>query len=244
MKNAFLFLFSICIYALMGCGAGETSPTSIDHSTKEETIEEAPFPKEKSSTKPSLDNFEKIAGVDYRGKIIDKYHWEDGLGNNYIIATEYKSAKDKELDLESDEWVNNPIIPDYSEMCIKSYIFNTGKLQQIYNFCDSTTLPMATIEYINQSIETTDLDKDGQVEIYYMYSVIPDGIDPAQVYLVVSYKSDKTVIRGILPIGEENSSLAFDKIYDDKFDTLPIEVQTHAQKKWDKTMRQALEQYQ
>ena len=230
MKNIFFILLSICIYTLTGCAAEESSPADDDDLSKNVT-EEAPYPKENPLNEPSLENFEKLLGVDYRGKIVDKYHWKDELGHNYIIATEYKSANNVELDLESSEWSDNPIMPDYSEMCIKSYVSNHGKLQQLYNFCDSTKLSLTTIEYISQSIETTDIDKDGQVEIYYIYSVIPDGIDPAQVSLVISYKSDKAVITGFLPIGSDNSSLAFEKTYDDKFNILPVDIQIHAQKK-------------
>jgi hypothetical protein len=247
IKNIFLFLFSICIYALVGCGGCEkTLPSpSIDDNVNPSAIEEMPKkPTQNPLNELSLENFEKLPGVDYRGSVVDKYYWEDELGHNYIIATEYKSANDLELDLESEEWQNDPIMPDYSEVCIKSYISNNGKLQQLYNFCDNTKLPLTTIEYIDKSIETTDLDKDGQVEIYYMYSIVPDGIDPAQVSLVISYKSDKSIITGILPIGKDDANLAFEKTYDDKFNSLPIDIQTHAQKKWDKTMQQASEQYQ
>ena len=244
MKNIFFVFAAFFIFTLMSCEPSESTPTNDKEDLDNKTIEDAPKPTDNPLDKLSLENFEQLPGVDYRGKVTDKYHWEDALGHNYIIATEYKSANDEELDLESEEWLNNPIMPDYSEMCIKSYISNNGKLQQLYNFCDNSSLPLTTIEYIDKSIETTDLDKDGQVEIYYMYSLVPDGIDPAQVSLVISYKSDKSVITGLLPIGEENARLAFEKTYDDKFKDLPIEIQSHANKKWDKTMKNALEQYQ
>lgn len=242
MNKTFFILTIIYLLTLISCGAAEADKQK--DSSESKTIEVAPKPTDNPLDEVSLENFEKLPGVDYRGKVIDKYHWEDELGHNYIIATEYKSADNQELDLDSEEWLNNPIMPDYSEMCIKSYIANNGSLQQLYNFCDETKFALNTIEYMDRSIETTDLDKDGQVEIYYMFSIVPDGLDPAKVSLVISYKSDKSVITGLLPIGKENSSLAFEKAYDDKFDALPNEVQVYAKKKWDKTMKAALEQYQ
>jgi hypothetical protein len=238
-SNIFIILWGI--FALMACGNPEKAGDSdMGDERVNVQAEEAGGAKKSPLDEKALNNFEKLPGVDYRGKIVDKFTWKDEIGHNYILAIEYKSANNVEVDIESSEWMDNPVMPDYSEMCIKSYILNNGRLQQLYNFCDNCTLPLNTIEYIGKSIETTDMDKDGQVEIYYMYKIVPDGIDPAKVFLVISHKSDKTVISGVLPVMEEEADLAFEKKYDSKFKSLPAAIQAYAQKKWDKTMKSEL----
>lgn len=170
--------------------------------------------------------------ITYRGKQVDGVEWTDENGENSIIVTEYKSKNGQEIDIESEEWTIDQF-PDYSEICLKS--LDVPKNAPTWHICDSCTQPLTLIEYLTPSLEVVDINEDGKYELLYFYHLVPDGIEPSQLFLTLYFKGQKYQLQGLLPIDPNEIELvSYLKTPSNNFDQLPGNVMNYCNQRWDK----------
>ncbi len=128
MKTTFYLVLLLLIWS---CDASENNNGG-------DTTEDDSIPPISDSLKHKNQQLPK--GVSFRGKRVDAYKWQDANGENFIIVSEYKSLKGKEIDMEDENWTIDQF-PDYSEMCMQSYRKTASGVSQILNICDTSTLP-------------------------------------------------------------------------------------------------------
>lgn len=153
--------------------------------------------------------------------IVEKaLQFDDKNGKNYLVATIHQNR--------SDEWVSKAIL-------VQHYIEKNNQfvlLRQITdneNHCEFDN----DLQFLDQSLILSDLDKNNLVEITFLYKVgCRSDVSPIGLKLMVIENGNKAAIRGkTIPQGFDFKK---EKVADAAFLKLPKPIQDQANKLWDK----------
>lgn len=125
-----------------------------------------------------------------------------------------------------------------SEIYASKYTYTNGAYIKQWEVKEFNPSILVAVNFLGK-IEVVDIDKDGAAETIFMYEVVPDGLDPITVKLMLHYKNKKYAIRGEIP--QQSSDKSRMKI-DPSFDLLPASVKTYAIEYWNRTVKRMAEQ--
>ncbi|MEM6801881.1 MAG: hypothetical protein AAF696_10795 [Bacteroidota bacterium] len=155
-----------------------------------------------------------INKLDYEGQIISKKIWEDSNGENIALFTQ----KEEELFV-----FHFAIHGEEAKL-----------LRRVYDFEKDCEFDLF-LEFFDQSIEVTDLDKDnlGELTFAYKKGCISD-VSPVDQKLLMLENGEKYIIRGntTLKLGPE--IIKGIKNIDPSFEAAPDTFLLHADKLWNK----------
>ena len=162
-------------------------------------------------------NFE-LSKLEYAGKMVNKRIWQDANGENIALFTQKKE-----------------------ELFVYHYTINAGKakeLRKIYDFEKDCEFDLF-LEFIDQSIQVTDLDNNNLAELAFAYrkACISD-VSPKDLKLIMLENGNKFIIRGTTSIDMPGVKVDGMKNVDASFNTAPASFLSHAEKLWDKIKKE------
>ena len=156
--------------------------------------------------------------LDYHGKILNKKFWHDTNGKNIVLFTKNES-----------------------EIYVYHYLVKSKEsklLRKVYDFVKECDLDL-TLEFIENSITVTDLDKNniGEITFAYRIACISD-VTPKQLKLLILENGNKYIIRGNTIINLGNQEIGGDKNVDSSFENASEEFILHANKVWSMVVKE------
>lgn len=192
---------------------------SCKHSTdtKEDKVENQDMNNEKVFEILNEADYD-IGKLDYQGKILNQQSWKDSNGENVVLFTK-----------------------DDFEIHVYHYLIKSKEsklLRKVYDFikdCDYDR----TLEFIENSISVTDLDKNniGEITFAYRIACISD-VSPKELKLLILENGDKYIIRGSTIINMGDQEIGGEKNVDASFENAPEEFMLHANKVWSKVVKE------
>lgn len=159
--------------------------------------------------KPNYD----LSKLNHDGKMVNKKFWQDANGENIVLFTQNKE-----------------------ELFVYHYAINADEvklLRRVNDFerdCDYDL----TLEFVDNAIQVTDLDKNnlGEITFAYKKACISD-VSPKGLKLIILENGDKFIIRGSTSIDKPGIKVDGSKNVDSSFDNAPDNFLSHANKIWE-----------
>ncbi|MDN5199901.1 hypothetical protein QQ008_00970 [Fulvivirgaceae bacterium BMA10] len=158
--------------------------------------------------------------LNYSGVPIESIKWYDEDGLHYLIISKREVG-----DFFTPSWKSTI----YASMYLK--VRDSYKL--IWRIKDFSLNPYTKVQYFNNSIKLNDIDGDGALETSFIYGIVPDGLDPIILKLMLHTKGEKLAIRGILPQNKEDAD-RYSRDVDIIFSDFPEKFKIYATDRWDK----------
>lgn len=160
--------------------------------------------------KPTYD----LSKLKQGGKIIIQKFWKDSNGENIVLFTKSKE-----------------------ELFVYHYSINGDNaklLRKVFDFEKDCEYDLF-LDFIENSISITDLDKNNLGEITFAYhkACISD-VSPKELKLLMLENGNKYIIRGTTSINKPGIKINGSKKVDTSFDKAPTNFLSHADKIWDK----------
>jgi len=167
-------------------------------------------------------------GANYKGKLVRAIRWDDASGTNYLLLTL--------VDVYPVDGRKGKMCDDVS-YCFTSELFGyhfvrhdarLSRLWHIYDLVKECSYDI-TLQFLPESLEVTDLDRDGVAETAFVYRLAcRSDVSGAAMKLMMHEGKKKLAIRGstMTPIepGEMN--------IDPAFNSSSVIFRTHAVKRW------------
>lgn len=178
-------------------------------------------------------------GIKYEGKIKTAVHWVDSLGYNISILTETGIHQSKKF-----KHVNDGVD---AELFAYHFIVKGDRAYQtwrVYDFISDCPVDIEA-EFIKNSFQVTDLNKDGISEIWIMYKIVCHGdVSPCDMKIIMYHGQQKFAMRGQNKVfggtddNGKNQYIGGDYKYDKAFADGLKEFLEFAQKLWEKNIMQ------
>lgn len=173
-------------------------------------------------------------GIKYEGNIKTAVRWVDSLGDNIAILTEtgiYNSKKFKHENDGSD-----------AKLFAYHYIVKGDSAAQtwrVYDYISDCPVDIEA-EFIKNSFQVTDLNKDGVSEIWIMYKMVCHGdVSPCDMKIIMYHGQQKFAVRGQNKVQfSDKEFYGGDYKFDKAFSEGPKEFLEFAKKLWDKNIMQ------
>lgn len=183
-----------------------------------------------SAQKIELTNLETSQlpkGISYLGKIKTAVRWTDNLGDNIVITTETGDIQSK-----------SELSDDYKDAALYAYHFlifedsvrQTWRVKDFVNEC-----PMdIEANFIQNTFQVTDLNKDGVGEVWLMYIVAcRSDVSPADMKIIMYQNGQKFAMRGQTKVEPSKGSfIGGEYKFDKAFNEGPPEFRDFAKKMW------------
>lgn len=178
-----------------------------------------------------LDRAKLTKGIHVQGEIENAVRFKDNSGDNIVITTEtghYPSKAEKEEDF------NDAELFAYHFLAHGDTIKQTWK---VYDFVKGCPFDIET-EFVKNTFEVTDLDKDGIAEVWLMYKTsCRSDVSSSDMKIIVYEGPQKFAMRGrnkvkISDTKFEGGEYTFDKVFTDG----PALFRDFAKKLWDKNI--------
>ncbi len=176
-----------------------------------------------------LDTLKLPKEIKYKGKIKTAVSFTDKAGKHIVITTETGIMPGNIADNEDNKT---------AELYAYHYVYKGDSLKQtwkITDFIKDCMLDMQ-VSFLKNTFVVTDLNKDGEAEIWVMYSLGCRGdVGPYDLKLIMYQGNKKHAMRGTVRVktGEnhyEGGEFKFDKA----FNEASKEIRDYAQKLWEK----------
>ncbi len=159
----------------------------------------------------------------YQGTFLDGLRWKDDAGDHFVLRT---------ITAEKENSSGN------KDAALYAYHFtysndSTKQVWRISDFVKDCELDL-TAEFIQQAFTVTDLDKDGQAEIWLMYKISCRGdVSPDDLKLIMYEASAKYAMRGTTKVQvNETDKIGGGYSFDNAFKTAAHAFRTYAEKLW------------
>lgn len=164
--------------------------------------------------KPTYD----LSKLKHDGRIIIQKAWEDSNGENNVLFTKSRE-----------------------ELFVYHYSIsgdNVKLLRRVYDFEKDCKYDLF-MNFIENSIDVTDLDKDnlGEITFAYQKACISD-VSPKELRLLMLENGNKYIIRGTTSIDKPGIKVDGSKKVDASFDKAPASFLLHADEIWDKVEKE------
>ena len=190
--------------------------------------------KKSSANKSSTFAMQELAVSDipkaasYQGKVIRAVSWDDALGSNYLLLTLVDIYP---VDGREGKMCDDESYCFTSELFGYHFVKNSSRLSRLWRIYDLVKECSydITLAFLTDSLEVTDLDRDGVAETAFIYRLAcRSDVSGAAMKLMMHEGKKKLAIRGstMTPIepGEMN--------IDPAFNSSPVIFRTHAVKRW------------
>jgi len=177
-------------------------------------------------------------GINYEGKIKNAVQWIDSLGENIVIVSETGVHKSKKFKHESDG--------RDAELFAYHYLIKGDTALQtwrVYDFISDCPLDIEA-QFIKNSLQITDLNKDGVSEVWIMYKTVCHGdVSPFSMKIIMYEGNRKYAIRGHNKVQiSDKEFYGGDYKFDKEFIDAPQEFLEFAKKLWSKNIIQKWEE--
>ncbi|WP_211321184.1 M949_RS01915 family surface polysaccharide biosynthesis protein [Arcicella aurantiaca] len=188
------------------------------------------------STKLDVNKLPYFIKVD--GKAQNAVRWTDNLGDNIVVTSEtgrYTPKKAKENEIEEAN----------ADLFAYHYIITNNQAQQtwkVYDFIKDCPLDIEA-NYVKNTFQVTDLDKNGVAEVWLMYRTVCHGdVSPSDMKIIMYQGQQKYAMRGRAKIkyGEKEFEGGEYKL-DPAFNKAPKVIIDFAKKLWNKNILQTFE---
>lgn len=115
----------------------------------------------------------------YKGKFMDGLVWKDESGENTVFLA--YDANEKELK---------------RDLYLYQYRVVGGKCSLVWDIQDFSGA-LCEMTFAGGSLQLIDLDRDGILEVSFMYQNLCDGLDPYVTKLMLMHNGEKLAIRGL-----------------------------------------------
>ena len=154
-----------------------------------------------------------LSRLNHKGKIVNERFWQDSNGENIVLFTRNEN-----------------------ELYVYHYSINSDNvrlLRKVYDYVKDCDYDLF-LEFIENSIKVTDLDKNNYGEITFAYkkACISD-ISPKDLKLIMLENGNKFIIRGTTSIDKPGIKVDGTKKVDASFNNAPAGFLSHADNIWD-----------
>jgi len=108
-------------------------------------------------------------------------------------------------------------VNQYSRLEVRQEDLSKNR-EVVWKIRDSQGVGLSSISLVRPSYAQLDVDGDGEMETFFGYTVISDGLDPMEVKFMAHKGGKKFAIRGLIPKVEDDSA-AYKMEYDPAFAT-------------------------
>ncbi len=164
--------------------------------------------------------------IRYDGKLADAISWQEKDGKHFAITSTTEGAR--AANSENDGF-------DY-KLYAYHFVEKSGKFEriwQVYDFVSDCNVDHQ-LEFLPNTLNVTDLDKNGIPEIWIMYKKLCAGdVSPAEMKVIMYEGPKKHAMRGenkVVLSGQETYGGTYS--FDEAFNKAPNVFRTHAQKLW------------
>lgn len=174
--------------------------------------------------------------VKYQGKLRNAVQWTDRSGDHIVVTAEtgvYRNPKNTE------DWAD-------AELFAQHYLVKAGVAQQtwkVYDFIKDCPVDVQA-SFIKNTLQVTDLNKDGMGEVWVMYKTACQGdVSPATMKIIMYQRAQKFAMRGENKIKlSEQEQYGGQYTFDRTFLDGPKEFRDFALKLWNKNIMQTWEE--
>jgi hypothetical protein len=167
--------------------------------------------------------------VEYTGLLITAVRWMDSLGSHIVLTTETGAIPSKTNKEE-----------DYKEAALYAYHYmiiddSIKLLWKVYDFVKECPLDIQA-NYIKNTFAVTDLNKNGNAEVWLMYkTACRSDVSPANMKIVMYEGVKKHIARGTNKVQvAEKSFTGGDYTFDAAFKSAPDAFKQYATQLWKK----------
>lgn len=175
-----------------------------------------------------------VASLKPDGKIVEQKGWVDKTGRNFILITETGHIPTRYESIDANEYSED------AELHAVQYRQSGDKWKVVWrlqDFVRDCSLDF-DVKYLPGSLQITDLDKNGESEVTFLYELTDcrGDVEPSTLKLIMREGAKKYAIRGETILrwhsdGEEHVEGGTSRI-DPSFDTAPVEFMRHAMGVW------------
>lgn len=233
-KITIVIFFTLLLFA---CGKEIKTIEQNDSETKLEN-ESTSLQKNILSNPIVLSLHEIPSEINFKGKIKNAIKWTDLQGENIVITTETGIYENPHGDSEHEGSADAELFA-YHYLNIDDSFVQTWK---VYDFISDCPVDIVA-EYIDNTFQITDLDKNGIAEIWLMYEIVCHGdVSPTDMKIIMYEGNQKYAIRGeskvMIGIDDNDKKLYFGGEYkvDSAFLNGPIVFLEFAKKMWDSNL--------
>lgn len=167
--------------------------------------------------------------IKFDGKLVKGIRFTDAAGEHLVLATETGEAQSK---TNSDA--------DYREAALHAYEFKQNNGAWIKGWVVNDFVKECPVDisaaFIKNAIQVTDLDNNGQAEVWLMYKTVCHGdVSPSDLKVIMYEAGKKYAMRGQslvkMPGGEAEGG---NYVFDGAFNTGAKVFKQFAQKLWNK----------
>ncbi len=176
--------------------------------------------------------------IKVQGKVQNAVRWTDSSGDNIVVTSETGKYISKKAKGDDEDLAN-------AELFAYRYIVANNEAQQtwkVYDFIKDCPLDLEAT-FIKNTLQVTDLNKDGVSEIWLMYKTVCHGdVSPYDMKIIMYQGQQKYAMRG------RNKAKITEKEFeggeyklDPAFSNAPKEFIDFAKKLWNKNIMQTFE---
>ncbi len=205
----------------------ESTPETQDQAmeSKNSTSEQLEGMYPESSSDPVkvevLTGLELPEGLEIKGKVDTSLIWRDAEGRKVLVISDLTRGEFFSEGYVSQLWANCHLWKE------------DGSLELLWEIKDFNQEIWESPSYINRSLRLSDVDADGVAETLFLYEIAPDGMDPAQVKLMLHVRNEKYAVRGQLGVEPESFTDVEEKRFDPKYEELAPALKEYASQEWD-----------
>lgn len=165
--------------------------------------------------------------IQYTGNIFQTVRWTDNTGDNIVILTVTDKTQSKNL-------------PDdgYSDRALYAYHYlvsgdNIKQTWRVYDYVKECPVDMF-LNFVDKTFAVTDLNKDGNAEVWIMYKVSCQGdASPIPMKIIMYQDNRKFAVRGTTRVKVSATDfMGGEYFFDEAFKNAPAEFRQYAEKLW------------
>ena len=165
--------------------------------------------------------------IQYAGNIVQAVRWTDNTGDNIVILTLTDKTQSKNA---PDDSYSDGALYAYHYLVSGDSAKQTWKIQDYVRECPVDMF----LYFVDKSITVTDLNKDGNTEIWVMYKVSCQGdVSPIPMKIVMYQDNKKFAVHGTTKVKiSANEYMGGQFTFDEAFKTEPPEFRQYAERLW------------
>ncbi len=172
----------------------------------------------------------------YKGKVKQAFHWVDKMGDNFVLMTETGEYPSK-----------NESYDNYRDAELYAYHFllksdSIKQIWKIYDFIKNCPVEIKA-NFIKNTFQVTDLNRDGIGEIWLMYKVACYGdVSPSEMKIIMFQGHRKFAMRGRSKVKlSENEYEGGEYKFDNAFLNGPSKFRAFAKQLWNNNLLETWE---
>lgn len=171
-------------------------------------------------------------GISYKGNLKEAVRWIDESGVNLVVMTETEETENKSA---SSEGYRDKSLYAHHFLLFEDSISQTWKVTDYIKECP---LDIAA-NFVKNTFQVTDLDKDGTAEVWLMYIVTcTSDVSPVEMKIIMYEGTQKFAMRGHNQVDVGNGQLeGGDYKFDKAFNQGPEVFRNFAKKLWKANIR-------